>query len=61
MPRNGRSIPFDELHAYDPPQHFIVTANNSPVPPDIPTSSARNTLNRTALSESPDLYRDDTD
>ena len=28
-------IPFDELpHAYDPPSHFIVTANNRPVPPD---------------------------
>src|SRR6185295_8978524 len=28
-------VPFDELpHAYDPPSHFIVTANNRPVPPD---------------------------
>ncbi len=28
-------IPFDELpHTYDPPSHFIVTANNRPVPPD---------------------------
>jgi penicillin amidase len=30
-------IPFDELpHAYDPPQHFIVTANNRPVPGGYP-------------------------
>jgi penicillin amidase len=30
-------IPFEELpHAYDPPQHFIVTANNSPVPAGYP-------------------------
>jgi penicillin amidase len=28
-------IPFDALpHTYDPPSHFIVTANNRPVPPD---------------------------
>jgi penicillin amidase len=28
-------IPFEELpHAYDPPQHFIVTANNRPTPAD---------------------------
>lgn len=28
-------IPFDELpHAFDPPQHFIVTANNRPMPAD---------------------------
>ena len=28
-------IPFDDLpHTYDPPSHFIVTANNRPVPPD---------------------------
>jgi penicillin amidase len=28
-------IPFDELpHTYDPPAHFIVTANNRPAPPD---------------------------
>jgi penicillin amidase len=30
-------IPFDELpHAYDPPSHFIVTANDRPEPPDYP-------------------------
>jgi penicillin amidase len=30
-------IPFDGLpHAYDPPNHFIVTANNRPVPADYP-------------------------
>ncbi len=30
-------VPFDELpHAYDPPGHFIVTANHRPVPPDYP-------------------------
>jgi len=30
-------IPFDELpHAYDPPAHFLVTANNRPVPADYP-------------------------
>ena len=30
-------IPFDELpHAYDPPEHFIVTANNRPAPPSYP-------------------------
>lgn len=30
-------IPFDELpHAYDPPQHLIVTANHRPVPPEYP-------------------------
>ena len=30
-------IPFDELpHAFDPPEHFIVTANNRPVPPAYP-------------------------
>src|SRR5207344_1987116 len=28
-------IPFDELpHAFDPPSHFIVSANNRPVPSD---------------------------
>jgi penicillin G amidase len=27
-------VPFDELpHAYDPPEHFIVTANHRPAPP----------------------------
>ena len=30
-------VPFDELpHAYDPPGHFIVTANHRPMPPDYP-------------------------
>jgi penicillin amidase len=30
-------IPFDELpHAYDPPEHFIVTANNRPAPASYP-------------------------
>jgi len=30
-------IPFDELpHLYDPPEHFIVTANNRPAPPSYP-------------------------
>jgi penicillin G amidase len=30
-------VPFDELpHCYDPPEHFIVTANNRPMPPDYP-------------------------
>jgi penicillin amidase len=30
-------VPFDELpHAYDPPEHLIVTANNRPAPPDYP-------------------------
>ena len=30
-------VPFDELpHVYDPPGHFIVTANHRPVPPDYP-------------------------
>ena len=30
-------IPFDELpHAFDPPEHFIVTANNRPMPADYP-------------------------
>jgi penicillin amidase len=30
-------IPFDELpHVYDPPQHFIVTANNRPMPAGYP-------------------------
>ena len=30
-------IPFDELpHVYDPPEHFIVTANNRPMPSDYP-------------------------
>jgi penicillin amidase len=30
-------IPFDELpHAYDPPEHFIVTANHRPAPPSYP-------------------------
>ena len=30
-------IPFDELpHAFDPPDHFIVTANNRPMPADYP-------------------------
>ena len=29
-------IPFDELpHAFDPPEHFIVTANNRPAPADV--------------------------
>jgi penicillin amidase len=30
-------VPFDELpHAFDPPEHFIVSANEKPVPPDYP-------------------------
>ena len=30
-------VPFDELpHAYDPPGHFIVTANHRPMPADYP-------------------------
>jgi penicillin amidase len=30
-------VPFDELpHLYDPPQHFIVTANHRPAPPSYP-------------------------
>jgi penicillin amidase len=30
-------VPFDELpHSYDPPEHFIVTANNRPVASDYP-------------------------
>jgi penicillin amidase len=30
-------IPFDQLpHVADPPEHFIATANNRPVPPDYP-------------------------
>lgn len=30
-------VPFDQLpHAYDPPEHFIVTANNRPAPGDYP-------------------------
>ena len=30
-------IPFDELpHVFDPPEHFIVTANHRPAPPDYP-------------------------
>ena len=30
-------VPFDELpHAFDPPEHFIVTANNKIVPPSYP-------------------------
>ena len=30
-------IPFASLpHTFDPPQHFIVTANNRPMPPDYP-------------------------
>jgi penicillin G amidase len=30
-------IPFDQLpHVFDPPSHFIVTANNRPVPADYP-------------------------
>jgi len=30
-------IPFDELpHLYDPPEHFIVTANHRPAPPGYP-------------------------
>ena len=30
-------IPFDELpHVFDPPEHFIVTANHRPMPPDYP-------------------------
>ena len=36
--RNGPvRIPFEELpHAFDPPEHFIVTANNRPMPADYP-------------------------
>ena len=34
-------MPFDELpHTYDPPEHFIVTANNRPVPATYPHSIA---------------------
>jgi penicillin amidase len=30
-------VPFEELpHVYDPPSHFIVTANHRPVPPEYP-------------------------
>jgi len=30
-------VPFEELpHVYDPPEHFIVTANNRPMPSDYP-------------------------
>jgi penicillin G amidase len=30
-------VPFEELpHAFDPPEHFIVTANNRPMPADYP-------------------------
>lgn len=32
-------IPFDQLpHAFDPPEHFIVTANHRPTPPGYPYS-----------------------
>ena len=42
-------IPFDELpHVYDPPDHFIVTANHRPVPPEYPYHIAL---------EYPDPYR----
>jgi penicillin amidase len=42
-------IPFDELpHVYDPAEHFIVTANHRPVPPDYPHHIAL---------EYPDPYR----
>ena len=42
-------IPFGELpHAYDPPAHFIVTANNRPLGPDYPHLIA---------IEYPDAYR----
>ncbi len=42
-------IPFDELpHVYDPPDHFIVTANHRPAPPDYPYHIAL---------EYPDPYR----
>jgi penicillin amidase len=31
------SVPFDDLpHVFDPPEHFIVTANNRPAPPPYP-------------------------
>jgi penicillin G amidase len=31
------SVPFEELpHTFDPPDHFIVTANNRPMPADYP-------------------------
>ena len=31
------SVPFDDLpHLFDPPQHFIVTANHRPAPPNYP-------------------------
>jgi penicillin amidase len=30
-------IPFDDLpHTFDPPEHFIITANEKPVPPEYP-------------------------
>ena len=42
-------IPFDDLpHVFDPPQHFIVTANHRPMPPDYPYLIA---------TEYPDPYR----
>ena len=42
-------IPFDELpHVYDPPEHFIVTANHRPAPHDYPHHIAL---------EYPDPYR----
>ena len=45
IPADGRTgnaewtgwIPFDELpHLYDPPEHFIITANHRPAPPTYP-------------------------
>src|SRR4029077_18651583 len=31
------SVPFEDLpHTFDPPEHFIVTANNRPMPVDYP-------------------------
>ncbi len=47
-------IPFDELpHVYDPPDHFIVTANHRPAPPDYPYHIALDTRTRTARNASP--------
>ncbi len=47
-------VPFDELpHLYDPPEHFIVTANHRPAPRVVSaTTSASNGRSRTARSGS---------
>ena len=54
-------IPFDELpHIFDPPEHFIVTANHRPMPPGYPHLIALEFPSRIGRSGSPSCSRAST-